>query len=187
MEEGHHILDHHDHHDHHVHFDATVINDELHDNTIIYRVSPGGDTIMVHLGFLQIKHRYRIELNIPAYALQEVGLKDGTNVSFTVDESRHPNVNCRLLEFLSETITNKDGKKYYDVKVELFAHKEKLLREIIVLNGSNNETKLKLMLVARVLGRGKGTPMLRDGIHVIGVEDDADSELSDWQGFSKND
>lgn len=184
MDEGHHILE---HHDHHVHFDAAVINDELHDNTIIYRVSPGGDSIMVHLGFLQIKHRYRIELNIPAHVLQEAGFEVGKNTDFKIDDSKHPNINCRLLEFLTEAIADKDGKKYYDVKLELFAHKEKLLREIILVNGGESTSiKFKLMLVARVLGRGKGTPMLRDGIHLIGVEDDEDSELSDWQGFAKN-
>ncbi|XP_053695928.1 UPF0687 protein C20orf27 homolog [Sabethes cyaneus] len=184
MEESHHIGS---HHDHHVHFDATVINDELHDNTIIYKVSPGGDSIMVHLGFLQIKHRYRIELKIPAYILQEKNLEVETNTNPKVDDCKHPNINCRMLEFSTEAIPDKDGKKYYDVKVELFAHKEKLLREMILVDGSENSSlKFKLMLVARVLGRGKGTPMLRDGIHLIGVENDEDSELSDWQGFAKN-
>ena len=33
------------------------------------------------------------------------------------------------------------------------------------------------------LGKGKGTPMLRDGITCTGVEVDEDSEASDWQGF----
>ena len=33
-------------------------------------------------------------------------------------------------------------------------------------------------------GKGQGTPMLRDGIHCIGVDEvDEESELSDWQGF----
>jgi hypothetical protein len=32
-------------------------------------------------------------------------------------------------------------------------------------------------------GRGKGTPLLRNGIRSIGVELDEESEASDWQGF----
>ncbi|XP_058826181.1 adipose-secreted signaling protein [Topomyia yanbarensis] len=172
------------HHDqHHVHFDATVINDELHDNTIIYQVAPGGRSLMIHLGFLQIKHRYRIELNIPAYALIEAGLKIGTNSSYEVDESMPLNVNCRLLEFPTTPI-EKDDKSYYCAKIEFFPHKEKLLREHISVCGKEDPcVKIHLVFVARVLGRGKGTPMLRDGIHLIGVEDDEESELSDWQGF----
>jgi hypothetical protein len=39
-------------------------------------------------------------------------------------------------------------------------------------------------VVHHYIGKGQGTPMLRDGIHCIGVDaDDAESELSDWQGF----
>jgi hypothetical protein len=33
------------------------------------------------------------------------------------------------------------------------------------------------------IGRGKGTPLLRNGIKCIGVELDDESEASDWQGF----
>jgi hypothetical protein len=32
-------------------------------------------------------------------------------------------------------------------------------------------------------GRGKGTPLLRNGIRCIGVELDDESEASDWHGF----
>lgn len=61
---------------------------------------------------------------------------------------------------------------------------------------------LELQLVARVLGKkfafitfifqskqflktgkGQGTPMLKDGIHIIAVDLDEESEASDWQGF----
>ena len=34
-----------------------------------------------------------------------------------------------------------------------------------------------------MLGKGQGTPMLKDGIHSIAVEPDDESEASDWQGF----
>jgi hypothetical protein len=38
-------------------------------------------------------------------------------------------------------------------------------------------------LIYQNLGKGQGTPMLKDGIHLIGVEIDEESEASDWQGF----
>ena len=39
------------------------------------------------------------------------------------------------------------------------------------------------MRIFILLGKGKGTPALRRGIHCIGVEVDDESEQSDWQGF----
>lgn len=63
------------------------------------------------------------------------------------------------------------------------AVKEKLVREKITLNCEDRE--LKIEMVARVLGKGKGTPMLRDGIKCVEVLQDLDTETeaSDWQGF----
>jgi hypothetical protein len=42
---------------------------------------------------------------------------------------------------------------------------------------------LSLGLIYSNLGKGQGTPMLKDGIHLVGVELDEESEASDWQGF----
>ena len=44
---------------------------------------------------------------------------------------------------------------------------------------------LELEVVARVLGKGKGTPMLRDGVKSVETMRhlDTDTEASDWQGF----
>lgn len=176
MEEGH----------HHVHFDTAVINDELHDNTIIYQVAANANSITVHLGFLQVKHRYQIELKVPALALSKTGLNVADNTSFVIEESKLPNINCKLLEFSTTPATGDTGNEHYNAKVEFFAHKEKLLKEHLFVCGKEDPAvKLQLVLVARVLGRGKGTPMLRDGIHLLAVEDDEESELSDWQGFPK--
>ena len=57
------------------------------------------------------------------------------------------------------------------------------MREKITLNCE--DWKLKIEMVARVLGKGKGTPMLRDGIKCVEVLQDLDTETeaSDWQGF----
>uniref|UniRef100_A0A1Q3FKY3 Adipose-secreted signaling protein n=1 Tax=Culex tarsalis TaxID=7177 RepID=A0A1Q3FKY3_CULTA len=170
--------------EHHVHFDAAVINDELHDNTVIYQISGDGKHLTVHLGFLQIKHRYRLELNIPVNILAEAGFDVGSNKSFAVEEETIPNINCKLLSFSVHILTDRNEKQHYAAVVEFFAHKEKLLKEHLKLCGNEDQSiKLNVTFVARVLGRGKGTPMLRDGIHLISAEDNEESELSDWQGF----
>lgn len=95
-----------------------------------------------------------------------------------------PNIHCKLVEFSGK---NSDKSDNIDLKVEYFAHKEKLLKEELkLINSTNSEELLKLVVTARVLGKGKGTPMLRNGIHCIGVEEDEESEASDFQGFGKD-
>ncbi|XP_062555575.1 adipose-secreted signaling protein-like [Armigeres subalbatus] len=173
-------------HDHHVHFDAAVMKSGLHDNSIIYQVATTANSIMIHLGFLQINHRYRIELNIPVKPLIKSGLRIGQNSDFLVEESKLPNIHCKLLEFPTKFLVDSEGEDNMTATIEFFAHKEKLVKEHLHVCGKqDSHAKFDLILIARVLGRGKGTPMLRDGIHLIAVEDDEESELSDWQGFSK--
>jgi hypothetical protein len=40
-----------------------------------------------------------------------------------------------------------------------------------------------LVSVFVFLGKGKGTPALKSGVHLTGIDADYDSEQSDWQGF----
>ena len=73
--------------------------------------------------------------------------------------------------------------------------KEKLVREKLVVGGegveavklevSEMEVSNLVQVVARVLGKGKGTPMLREGLRCVAIlpDPDADTEASDWQGF----
>jgi hypothetical protein len=123
--------------------------------------------INIHLGFLQVKHRYRIELNIPADILSDY-IQKSHKLVLKVDEAALPNVHCKLLTFKGES------NEFYEAEIEFFAHKEKLLKEELNLITSD-EKHLKLIFSARVLGRGKGTPMLKNGIHLLGIEDDDES------------
>lgn len=168
--------------EHHVHFDAA----QLHDNTILYQVSGDGKNLTVHLGFLQVKHRYRVELNVPVKILAEAGFDVGSNTSFIVEEEIVPNINCKLHEFSTNHSVDRYGSQCFAAVLEFFAHKEKLLKENLKVCGNEDANiKLNITFVARVLGSGKGTPMLREGIHFISAEVVEESELSDWQGFSK--
>lgn len=96
-----------------------------------------------------------------------------------------PASNIKLLE----VVVKKDNSEHclYQLKVELFAFKEKLFKEKLVMKSCDQPLKIvTLVFNARVLGKGKGTPFLRNGIQCVGVKNDEDdSELSDWQGFEK--
>ncbi|PNF24136.1 UPF0687 protein C20orf27-like protein, partial [Cryptotermes secundus] len=128
--------------------------------------------LTAHLGFLQLGHRYEIHLTLPRSQCEMYGTAE-LKESLT---EKVPNVNCRLLAVSSD-------KKDIILKLELFAYKEKLLKEELRLERSDTKALLMLVVLARVLGRGKGTPLLRNGIKSIGVELDDESEASDWQGF----
>lgn len=186
--------------EHHVHFDENCLKDDYElDSSVTYQKA-GDNVIAIHLGFLQINHRYLIELRLPGNLFKCGNIE---TVKLIPDDSSVPSVHCRLIDIVNEksipaasdasttttTITsgtlkndtnNATAIDYHDVKVEYFAHREKLLREELkLINANNKEELLKLVITARVLGKGKGTPMLRNGIHCIGVEVDEESEQSD--------
>jgi len=165
--------------DHHVHFDARKDDFESdHSNPVIQKGQHG--KINIHLGFLQVKHRYRIELSIPADILDDF-IQKNHKLTLKVDEAEVPNIHCKLLSFKGAATEQSQS---YEAEIEFFAHKEKLLKEELKLLTSD-EKQVKLVFTARVLGRGKGTPMLKNGIHLLGIEDDVESDASDWQGFSR--
>lgn len=126
--------------------------------------------IHVHLGFLQVKHRYKIVLNLPVEVVAAY-THGNHKLVLKADENAVPNVNCKLLSFKGK---HTEQSLFYEAEFEFFAHKEKLLKEEVKLITSDEKT-VKIMFHARVLGRGKGTPMLKDGIHLMNIEDDAES------------
>lgn len=149
-----------------MHFDSFETD---HENPAIQK-GPGGK-IHIHLGFLQVKHRYRIELNIPNEVLAPLHHEKHKLVLKDDVENSVPNVHCKLLSFKGKST---EQSHLYEAEFEFFAHKEKLLKEEIKLMTSD-EKSVKFIFHARVLGRGKGTPMLKNGIHLLGIEDDEDS------------
>lgn len=148
-----------------------------HENPAIQK-GPGGK-IHVHLGFLQVKHRYRIELNIPHEILASFFTENHKLVLKVDEENSVPNIHCKLLSFKGKTT---EQSQFYEAEFEFFAHKEKLLKEEIKLLTDDGKSVL-LMFHARVLGRGKGTPMLKNGIHLLGIEDDEESGESKTKLF----
>ena len=131
----------------HVHFpdDDEESGDRVDDKKSI-RVQPSGaDRALVHLGFMQVHHRYSVEFALPRDLLPA-----GEHVS--QEETEPPCLNCRLID------ANDDlGGEGVKVKVEFSAVKAKLQKETIVLvaNDANGEVakRLTLVLQARVLGK----------------------------------
>lgn len=188
--------------EHHVHFDQTTLKEEDFeaDSSCVTYQQVAENIVDVHLGFLQHKHRYLIELHLPA-DLFKCQTRDAINL--VADNNIAPNAHCRLADRVTElykesnehdngetktnqaatsSTTTANKEKFYVIKVEYFAHKEKLLREELKLINANNSVELlKLMVTARILGKGKGTPMLRAGIHCLGDDSDNESTKSDHQ------
>lgn len=181
--------------EHHVHFDQTTLRDDdfESDNNCVTYQQAGDNIVVVHLGFLQINHRYLIELSLPSDLFK---CNTSVPINLVADNSSVPSLHCKLADKISlidvETngaAANDNGHvshgnekptKHYVIKVEYFAYREKLLREELKLINANNSVELlKLVVTARVLGKGKGTPMLRNGIHCIGAEPDDESEMSE--------
>jgi hypothetical protein len=94
-----------------------------------------------HLGFLQVGHRYEIYITLPR---SQSRLDETTELRESVSQ-KVPNVNCRLITISSD-------KKDIILKFELFAYKEKLLKEELCLERSDHNSLLRVGVVARVLG-----------------------------------
>ena len=123
---------------------------------------------------IQVRHRYEIVFTFEC----------PSSISDSLVCNPEPtNLNVRVVELKVENSEEKSLEKY-KITVELFAYKEKLLKEYISLQSSTNpQQTLQLVFHARVLGKGKGTPSLKNGIKRIGIEMEDESEASDWQGF----
>ena len=82
-------------------------------------------------------------------------------------------------------IHNSDSQSL-EISLKFSAVKEKLAREkVVMINEENEEDEIILEVIGRVLGKGKGTPMLRKNIKCVeAIRDlDTETEASDWQGF----
>lgn len=146
--------------DSHVHFKTEDVS--THESEI--EVVPGaGSAFDIHLGFLQIRHVYHVTFCITH--------KLGKEITYDPLE-------CLLVK-VKEVTPIENGHK---LVVEFNALKEKLMKEKITIQSATSDDMLCLIFHARVLGKHKGTPSLRAGVHCIRIEPD-DEEESDWQGF----
>lgn len=190
----HSIIDHHhpEHHNNHVHFDNHDVNDDLdEDNGIRYKLTdPEKNIVTIHLGFLQIQHRYNLALQLPlnlCVATQKLATEaQESPVAIKLEQIEStngmPNLWCKLLEYGKELDSKSSGEPVLDMVVEFMAHKEKFLKEEMRML-LNDKDELTIVFTARVLGKGKGTPLLRNGVQSVSIElDDDESTSSDATG-----
>uniref|UniRef100_A0A0B6ZZY7 Adipose-secreted signaling protein n=1 Tax=Arion vulgaris TaxID=1028688 RepID=A0A0B6ZZY7_9EUPU len=158
----------HHHHTHRAHFVEPHKQDDLdaHDSKIV--VEPlGHETVNVRLGFLQVKHTYEVHFTI------EDGL--GEDVTFDPLENLHAKF---------QSVNPSEDGKGHEVVLRFSAAKEKIMQESVTIRSKDDNSKrITLQLHARVLGKGKGTPSLKEGIHCVRIDGDEDTDDSDWQGF----
>jgi len=143
--------------------------------------------VKVKLGFLQVRHRYEITF--------EFDCGENMENCFDLHSAALPgHVKIVELKSISKS-NNKAGSASSDscsqcttvrhrATAHLFACKEKLLKEKLCLFARNAKThSLTFIFQARVLGAGKGTPFLKQGIKSIGYDpledDDGDEEGQD--------
>ncbi|XP_014608624.1 PREDICTED: uncharacterized protein LOC106789167 isoform X1 [Polistes canadensis] len=150
--------------EHHVHFSGASGLGK--DNNIMIQPQRHGH-IDVHLGFLQLHHRYHLEFSIPWNICVH-----GELFAPAVVASNQHNPDCHIIELMQE----KDGLK---LKIELLAYKERILKEEVEVMCCKSGTPLKILLNARVLGKDKGTPLLRNGIRSVAVEGVEKDDTSD--------
>ncbi len=120
----------------HVRFsDAQVTPD--HSGEISVEVAADGSSAEANLGFLQIGRRYEISLKLPVFLGDKI-----TNGEF--------NPNVRLIQ--AHHTADRSG---HTLKIELTTSQERQLSEVLEL--VTGESKVfRLVLSARVLGKGKG-------------------------------
>ncbi|KAF7381555.1 hypothetical protein HZH68_015332 [Vespula germanica] len=150
--------------EHHVHFSGASGLGK--DNNIMIQPQRHGH-IDVHLGFLQLHHRYHVEFSLPWNMCVH-----GELLAPAVVVCNHHNPDCHIIDLMQE----KDGLK---LKIELLAYKERILKEEVQVMCCKSGTPLKILLNARVLGKDKGTPLLRNGIRSVAVEGIDKDEISE--------
>merc|ERR1711884_219768 len=136
----------------HVHFDEN--NDGLKSNNAVVR-KKGDRKIEVQLGFLQVHHTYEVTVVVDRTFFP-------TNCvprNLVQKDDPVPNINCRVtgITDCSQAASN------VELSLRFSAVKEKLTREkfsLVDSDSSDGGLRVDMELVARVLGKGKGTPMI---------------------------
>lgn len=130
-----------------------------------------------HVGFLQFLHHYEIAFDFDY---------DSTCGLLSALQQETPELNARITSVQCEVKPDSPTTTCHLI-VALYARKERILKAKLQLQSDGSRADiLTITVVARVLGRGKGTPSLRSGIKCVGRDEECDSEQSDWQGFNSS-
>ncbi|GAB1604034.1 UPF0687 protein C20orf27 homolog isoform X2 [Argonauta hians] len=144
----------------HVHFPESDIS---HHEAEILVHELKKDHYNVRLGFLQDYHTYKVTFNF------EHNL--GKVIETEMKSKKNP-----CIKILSTSPID-DGHQFV---LELRTHEETILQEIIYISEKHNpKSKISLQISAKVLGKGKGTPVLKEGIRTLHTHQRDEDDESD--------
>ncbi|XP_022195557.1 uncharacterized protein LOC111053037 [Nilaparvata lugens] len=123
------------------------------------------DEFMVHLGFLQHEVRYKVTIPIPK---EQMPLKDCQSYSYVGSAAPQTAAGGSGGPLITHFNLSHDADNFY-LNFEISAITETTLTDVIQLRVENSDAVITFLLTANVLGTGKGTPLLKNGIHVIEV------------------
>jgi len=128
-------------------------------------IEPGD--VVLNFGFLKISHVYALDFEVDRQIIQ------------SPEQSDLP-LDARV-QILATTPTSTK------LRLQLKTQFDGLLDFSFVLKSESPEhPPVKVIVLAKVLGRNKGTPLLKQGVRCLGrASDDADDTdtASDWDGF----
>ncbi|RZF32580.1 hypothetical protein LSTR_LSTR016045 [Laodelphax striatellus] len=116
------------------------------------------DEFMIHLGFLQHEVRYKVTIPI---AKDQMPVDDCQSYSYEGSAAPDP-------PLIAHFNLSHDSDNFY-LNFEISAVTETTLSDVIQLRVGKTDRFITFLLTANVLGTGKGTPLLKNGIHVIEV------------------
>lgn len=130
-----------------------------------------------HVGLLLNHHTYGVDIPIPHSLGPEVSARHAsTNIIFTVTEP-------------PETVQSARGNDEYlsTVRLQVKTVKEgNIAEKIEVYVGEGEGEHMEVVVTAMVIKNSLGTPLLKDGVHVISRQRSDESDFTEWQGFSKD-
>ncbi|XP_071948613.1 adipose-secreted signaling protein-like isoform X1 [Antedon mediterranea] len=145
--------------------------EDVHEPDILVSRENNG-AIDINVGFLLSQHKYEASFTI------EDSIKD--DIEVPTDQ--------QILLRVRNIYTSQNGCGH-DIVMEIHAHKEGVWSEQIQLSSKlDNNNKVILVVHARVMDKEQGHPLLKEGIHCLGLlnpiaEAGSASEDSDWKGF----
>ena len=159
----------------HVHFQED--SNELKSNEIVVK-RKSGNKLEIQLGFLQINHVYEINVSMGRTLFPQ----NCEICNFTQLDDPVPNINCRVTN-----ISENEEQTTIRLSIRFSAVKEKLAREkFSLVDTGDRGIRVDIEAVARVLGKGKGTPMLREGVTCVKTLTHLDTETeTDWLDFNE--
>ena len=128
------------------------------------------------MGLLRNHHTYSVDIPVPHSLGPVVSARHAqTNISFTVTEP-------------PETVEGEDDKCKYvsTIKLQVKTTREGSIAEKMEVFVDDGGIGMEIMITAKVIKTNQGTPILKEGVHMISHEHTEESDFTEWPGFPKD-